>query len=122
MWSDRYCYYSIQYDEQFSQKIDKSFVIDCLLKLKLFKKSNHQLFINSNDFPWVEIYLVETQNGNFTTSDQEYKFVNLIEIVCSKGPNVNQYIYIDVFKKIANQLNWKLYLREDDEGNENVEL
>ncbi len=35
---------------------------------------------------------------------------------------IDQQIYIGTFKHIANRLNWKLYLEEDDEGNENLEL
>ncbi|MDR6968181.1 hypothetical protein J2X31_002196 [Flavobacterium arsenatis] len=122
MWSDRYNYYNIQFDEQFGQKLDKSFVVNCLLETKLFKQTNHQTFTNSKDFPWVDIILVETYDGNFTTSDKENQFVTLVAIVCSKRQDIDQQIYIDTFKQIANRLNWKLYLEEDDDGNENIEL
>jgi hypothetical protein len=122
MWSEIFNYYNIQYDEKFSQKLDKSIVVKCILETELFKQINHQSFTNSDKFPWVDILLVETYNGNFTSSEKENQFVTLIAIVCSKGENINQYTYIEVFNKIANQLNWKLYLEEDDEGNENIEL
>ena len=65
---------------------------------------------------------VETYDGNFSASDKENQFVTLIAIVCSKGKNVDQQIYIDAFKQIANNLKWKLYLEEDDEGNEDIEI
>lgn len=122
MWSDRYNYYNIQFDEHFSQKLDKSVVVACLLETKLFKQKNHQTFANTNKFPWVDIMLVETYDGNFASSDKENQFVTLVAIVCSKGPNIDQQIYIDAFKNIANTLNWKLYLEEDDDGNENIEI
>ena len=71
MWSDRDNYYNIQFDEQFGQKLDKSFVVKCLLETNLFKQTNHQTFTNSKEFPWVDIVLVETYDGNFATSDKE---------------------------------------------------
>ena len=122
MWSDRYNYYNIQFDENFGQKLDKLVVVKCLLETKLFKQTNHQSFTNTDNFPWVDIVLVETYDGNYASSDTENQFGTLVAIVCSKGQNVDQQIYIDAFKKIANQLNWKLYLEEDDDGNENIEL
>jgi hypothetical protein len=122
MWSDRYNYYRIQFDEHLSQKLDKSFVVNYLLETKLFKQTSHQSFTNTDKFPWVDMVLVETYDGNFATSDKENHFVTLIAIVCSKRQNIDQQIYIDTFKQIANKLNWKLYLEEDDEGNENIEI
>jgi len=122
MWSDRYNYYNIQFNENFGQKLDKSTVVKCLLERKLFKQINHQSFTNTDSFPWVDIVLVETYDGNYASSDKENQFVTLVAIVCLKGQNIDQQLYIDVFKKIANHLNWKLYLEEDGDGNENIEL
>jgi hypothetical protein len=122
MWSDRYNYYNIQFDENFSQRLSKSTVVDTLLETKLFRQINHQKFTNSDQFPWVDILLVETYNGNFAVSEKENQFVTLVAIVCSKGQNIDQQIYIDTFKQITNKLNWKLYLEQDDDGYENVEL
>lgn len=122
MWGDRYNYYNIQFDKQFGQKLPKSNVVNCLLETKLFQQTNHQTFTNSDNFPWVDIILAETYDGNFAASDKENQFVTLIAIVCSKGQEIDQQIYIDTFKQIANRLNWKLYLEEDDAGNKNIEL
>lgn len=122
MWSDRYNYYNIKFDEQFGQKLGKSFVVNCLLETKFFKQTNHQTFTNSKEFPWIDIVLVETYDGNFAASDKENQFVTLVAIVCSKREDIDQQIYIDTFKQIANRLNWKLYLEEDDDGNENIKL
>ncbi len=122
MWSDKYNYYNIQCDGQFSQKLDKSIVVNCLLETNFFQQTNHQSFTNADKFPWVEIVLVETYDGNFASSEKENQFVTLLTIVCSKGQNIDQQKYIDAFKQIANKLNWKLYLEEDDDGNENIEL
>jgi hypothetical protein len=122
MWSDRYNYYNIQFDEKFGQRLGKSTVVDSLLETKLFKQTNHQTFTNSDEFPWVDIVLVETYDGNFAASDKENQFVTLVAIVCSKRQDIDQQIYIDTFKQIANRLNWKLFLEEDDDGNENIEI
>lgn len=121
MWSDRYNYYNIQYDEKFGQRLKKSTVVEVLLETKLFRQSNHQTFTNSDEFPWVDIVLVETYDGNFAASEKENQFVTLVAIVCSKREDLNQQVYIDAFKQIANKLKWKLYLEEDDDGNENIE-
>lgn len=122
MWSDRYNYYNIQFDQDFSQKLEKSVVIECILETKLFKQNKHQTFTNTDKFPWVEIMLYETYDGNFTSSHKENQYVTLVAIVCSKGQKENNPIYIETFRQIANKLNWKLYLEEDDEGNENIEI
>ncbi len=120
MWSNIYNYYNIQFDEKFSQKLSKAIVVNCVLETGLFNQINHQSFRNSNNFPWVDIILVETYDGNYAASDIENQFVNLVAIVSSKNPDLDQQIYIDTFKQIANKLNWKLYLETDGEGNENI--
>lgn len=60
MWSDRYNYYCIQFDKCFSQKLDKAFVIECLLATKLFKQTGQQTFTNTDKFPWIDIVLSNT--------------------------------------------------------------
>jgi hypothetical protein len=122
MWSDNYIYYNIQSDEHFSQRLTKSVIINYLLETNLFKQTNYQSFTNSDKFHWVDIVLAETSDGNYALSDKEIEFVTLIAIVCLKGQNIDQQVYIEAFKKIAQQINWKLYLEEDDCGNENIEL
>jgi hypothetical protein len=53
MWSDRYNYYNIQSDAQFSQKLDAAKVTDILLKTQYLKQKDHQTFTNMDDFPWL---------------------------------------------------------------------
>lgn len=115
MWSDKYNYYNIQSDLLFTQKVDAKTVCDILLKTNCFRQENHQSFSNADNFPWVDIVLAETKDGNFATSDKEIEFVTLVAIVCSKEQHINQSIYVNVFSKIAETLNWKLYLEADDE-------
>lgn len=122
MWSDRYNYYNIQFDENFSQKLATDEIVAYLQGTEWFLQKDHQTFTNSESFPWVEIILVETYNGNYSTSSRKNKFTTLIAIVCSKGEGVDQQIYLNAFREVANKLNWRLFLEEDDDGNENVEL
>ena len=122
MWSDRYNYYNIQSDQFFTEKVETKTICNILLKTSCFHQKNHQTFTNVDNYPWVDIVLVETKDGNFATSDKEIQFVTLIAIVCSKGKNIDQSIYLNVFSEIADTLNWKLYLEADDDENENVEI
>ncbi|MFB9075941.1 hypothetical protein ACFFLS_13490 [Flavobacterium procerum] len=122
MWSDRYNYYNIQSDLSFSKRIDTKEVVNILLESRCFRQKGNQIFSNVEDFPWLDLVLVETRNGNFSSTDKEIPFVNLIAIVCSKGKNIDQSVYIKTFLKIAKALEWKLYLEEDDDDNENVEI
>lgn len=122
MWSDKYNYFNIQFDLKFSQKIEKSIVVKYLTDSNLFQQINHQTFRNSKDFPWVEILLIETYDGNYTSSEKENDFVTLIAIVSSKEQVNDQIKYIETFKQIALSLNWRLFLEEDDVGNLNIEI
>ncbi len=122
MWSDIYNYYNIQSDLSFSQKKSTKTVVDIILQTKYFKQNGNQNFSNADGFPWVDLVLVETKDGNFAVKEKEIPFINLIAIVCSKREGVDQTLYIKTFLEIAIALNWKLYLEEDDEGNENVEI
>ncbi|TDX09824.1 hypothetical protein [Flavobacterium sp. S87F.05.LMB.W.Kidney.N] len=122
MWSDRYNYYNIQSNLSFSEKIDSKIVIDTILNTKCFFQKGNQNFSNAEHFPWLDLVLVEADEGGFITEEKEIPFINLIAIVCSKGINIDQSIYIETFLKIAKDLNWKLYLEEDDYGNEDIEI
>ena len=115
MWSDKYNYYNIQSDRLFTQKIDIETVVNVLLQTSCLKQKSRQTFSNTESFPWVDITIADTKDGNFSTSDKEIHFVRLISIVCSKGKNINQTIYTDVFLEIAKTLNWKLYLEDNDD-------
>ncbi len=122
MYSHLYGYYKIKYDEHFGQKLERSFVVECLLETKLFKQKTPQSFENAEGFPWVSIAIVETYNGNYAVHDLEIPFVTLVIIVCSKGDEDDQARYVSAFKDVANKLGWRLYLEEDEDGNKNVEI
>ena len=122
MWSDRYNYYNIQSDESYTDKVETEIVLQLFLKSGHFLQKDHQTLVNADNFPWVEIVLVETKDGNFFTSEQKLACINLIAVVCAKSPHIDQQVYLRTFLEIAEKLNWKLYLEEDDEGNENIEI
>ncbi len=55
MWSDKYIYYNIQSDLDFSQKANEEDIIQLLLNTNCFVRKNHQSFENSDNFPWLDI-------------------------------------------------------------------
>ena len=122
MWSDKYNYYNIQSDKQFRRKAETEEIVSILLKTKCFIQKNHQSFTNAETFPWVDIIIVETADGNFSATDKPFPQANLIAIVCSKAKHIDQSVYRNVFLNIADKLNWKLFLEADDNGNENIEI
>lgn len=63
-----------------------------------------------------------TEKGDFGSTEKILNYVNLISIVCSKGNNIDQSVYTTILLNIAKKLSWKLFLEEDDCGNENVEI
>jgi hypothetical protein len=120
MWSDRYNYYNIKSDQEHTQKLATKSVMDTLLQTGNFVQKNHRTLSNANHFPWVDITLVEAKDGSFVSSVKKIDFINLIAIVCAKGKNIDQQLYIKTFLKVSEKLNWRLYLEVDDEGNENI--
>lgn len=122
MWSDRYNYYNIKSDREHTKKTEADSVMSLLLQTGNFVRKNHQTLSNADHFQWVDITLVETKDGNFASSTNKTDFINLIAIVCAKGKNIDQQLYIKTFLKVAEKLNWRLYLEADDEGNENIEI
>ncbi|MDR2920151.1 MAG: hypothetical protein LBV72_12400 [Tannerella sp.] len=122
MWSDKYIYYNIQNDLDFSQKVEVEKVVQLLLDTNCLVQEHHQSFENSDNFLWLDITIAMTENGNFKVDNKPLSHVNLISIVCSKGDNIDQSVYTNVFLNIAEKLNWKLFLEEDDFGNENIEI
>ena len=122
MWSYKYIYYNIQSDESHSEEIESKKVIEILTQTTYFKQINHQSFSNSENFPWLELNIVKAKDGNFSTSEKELEFVNLITIVCSKDIELNQSIYTEIFLNVAKELNWKLYLEQDDDENKIIEI
>ncbi|SHG92850.1 hypothetical protein SAMN04488522_108263 [Pedobacter caeni] len=122
MWSDRYNYYNIQSDEGYTKNVARERLLQLFLNTGNFLQKDHQTLGNADHFPWLEIVLAETKDGSFATSEREVPDVNLIAIVCAKGAHIDQQVYLKIFLEIAGALSWKLYLEEDDEGNEDVEI
>ncbi|TBO44382.1 hypothetical protein [Pedobacter kyonggii] len=114
MWSDRYNYYNIQSDPEHTQELATNSVMDALLQTGNFAQKTHQTLSNASHFPWVDITLVKAKDGNFASSTKKTDFINLIAIVCAKGKNIDQQLYIKIFLKVAEKLNWRLYLEADD--------
>ncbi len=118
MVSHLYQYYTLQSDEAFSQKAAIETVTEILLQTHCLTQTGHQSFVNTSDFPWLVLSAHFTPDGNFASTEKPFSYVNLISIVCSK--NVDQSVYTRVLLKIAKQLNWRLVLEQDEDGNEDV--
>ena len=118
MYSNQYRYYEIHGDN-YSQKMEYRKIVKIILDQNCFVQKDNQIFKNKDDFPWISIGIVYTQNDNYATKNEK-KEINLITIVTQK--NIDQSIYTNVLLNIAKELNWKLFLEEDDEGNENIEI
>lgn len=122
MWSDRYNYYNIQSDANYSQQVETNKIVKILMSTNCFIQTTHQTFTNNKTFPWVDIIISGTTDGDFASTDVRLPFVNLISIVCSKGNPDNDSIYKKTFLEIAGKLGWKLFLEMDDDGKENIEI
>ena len=122
MYSDRYRYCNIQSDGLFTQEVPRETLVALLLATGCFVQKGPQEFSNKLSFPWVDVVLVKTVDGNYALEAAPIPFVNLIAIVGSKSGDVDSRLYTDVLKALAGKLDWKLYLEEDEEGNENVEI
>jgi hypothetical protein len=117
-----YEYYEIKYDTSYSQKAERIKVVKAILDTGMFKQTNHQTFKSKKRSPWTDLLIVETKDGSYSSSDRVNQFVNLITIVCLDESSIEQEKYIPIFLRIAHQLNWKLYLTRDENGNEDVEI
>ncbi|MBT2564385.1 hypothetical protein J7E50_23495 [Pedobacter sp. ISL-68] len=119
MWSDRYNYYNIKSDREYSQKVETETAIGVLLQTGNFVQDDNKTLSNADHFPWINITLVETKDGDFVSSTKKIDLINLIAIVCAKGTDIDQ-IYTNALLEVAEKLNWKPYLEADDEGNQDV--
>ncbi|WP_156131451.1 hypothetical protein [Pedobacter kyungheensis] len=92
------------------------------LQTGYFVKTKNNELKNASHFPWINVALVNSKNGNFNDKETDFLTINLIAIVCAKGQEIDQGIYLSPLMQIARALNWKLYLEEDDEGNTEIEF
>ena len=122
MWSERYNYYNIQSDISCAEEKPIHEIAEALQRSGFFKEIAPQSFSNADHFPWATILITKATETNFGTSKQLVPVANLISIVCAKGKDVDQQIYIEAFKQVAKTLGWKLFLEEDDEGNTAIQI
>ncbi|WP_338812506.1 hypothetical protein V9L05_13965 [Bernardetia sp. Wsw4-3y2] len=122
MYSDRYNYYTIQSDLRFTQNIDTKKFIDIILETGFLKEKDHQTFINNEKIPFMSLFICKVEGGGFAPSRELPKNINLISIVCTKSKEINQKIYTDILLSISTKIGWKVFLEEDENGNEFVEI
>ena len=119
MFSNQYGYYLI-HGSDFSQGIDYEKIVEIILKQNCFLQIDNQIFKNNDNFPWINIGIVYTMDGNYSTNNKKLDKINLITITTSK--KYDQTIYITELIKVAEKIGWKLYSEEDEFGNENIEI
>ncbi len=118
MWSDIYWYFNLQKDKGIYQPLDIKIATSVLLKTGCLEQVSPQKFKNKSAFPWMELILTHSKDGNFSATSEIINHITLISIVCSKKNSKDEEKYKDLLVKIAYQLDWKLFLEEDDYGND----
>lgn len=123
MWSDRFSYYNIRSDANYSQSLPTIDVVKVLEATSVLKRKGPQEFVNNEDFPWVSLTCVNCNNGNFAHNEgDKSNLTSLITVVASKQNPLDENRYVELLRCIAIALNWELILEEDDSGNEEVVL
>ncbi len=109
MWSDRYHYFNICYDEELTSSIKTAEIRKFLLSFKELKQKSDFNFKNQINFPFTDITLLNAKSFNsWSSRDTDENTTNLISIVCVKDNNENFIKLLNIFNKIATFLNWKL--------------
>ncbi|SEW53187.1 hypothetical protein SAMN04488122_5367 [Chitinophaga arvensicola] len=123
MWSPFYWYYEIRGNETYSQRLLTNDVLEVLENTGKLQRRGNQQFCNIDDFPWIDIVVVNSDNGNYgSLEDLNSEWVNLIAIAGSKSNPGNEILYINLLTEIAQKINWELISEADDDGNENIVL
>ena len=103
MWSPLYAYYNIRSDKSYSKSHFTRDIIQILEDTGVLQRKYLMTFINTSSFPWIEVCIAQTVDGNFSMrEDSNYEVANLIPVVTSKGSK--QKIYVDILTKIATKL------------------
>ena len=120
MWSNIYVYYSIQSDETCSKSIKTDEIVNIFSEYNFLKKYiGNQTFENKEDFPWIKISFTFTKDGNYNISNAIDDKINIIPILTTREAQPD---YFKFMLEVANKIHWKLFLEEDDDHNENIEI
>jgi hypothetical protein len=84
MWSNIYWYFKLQKDKLSYQPLDIGTVTNLLLKTGCLEQVSQQKFKNKSPFPWMELILANSNDGNFATPTEAINHITLISIVCSR--------------------------------------
>lgn len=108
MWG--HSYYEIRGDETYSKQLLTSLIIQVLENAGSLKRKGSQEFENADSFPPLTLTAINSDKGNFGRPEQfNSKFCNMIDIITYEiNDEVAQARYMDLFTKIAKELNWEL--------------
>jgi hypothetical protein len=123
MWDPLTWYYDIRSDAEYSRELPTDVIIKVLKNTGVLKRTAPQSFTNKDDFPWLDITAIKSNNGNYGhKEDFNSQYCNLIAVVASKSNPDDEAKYVELLTKVANELNWELILEQDDDGNEDIIL
>jgi len=114
MYSHLYEYFNICSDENYLIEKPTNEIKKALEETGVLIKSKNNCYSNSEKFPWINITLVKTLNGNYSESISAIPFSNLLTIVISK--NEDNHAYLKLLKDISHRLGWKLFLNYEGDN------
>ena len=120
MWSPYYKYYQIRKDENRSVKLDTKYVKSIIENIGHFENDGTLIYRSNKTSPWMTITLIQSNDGNYSIGKRtNYKNINLIEVITSTRPETNESWYLEILKRIGNELKWEITI-ENEDGIENV--
>ncbi|MBO9701866.1 MAG: hypothetical protein J7604_16785 [Sporocytophaga sp.] len=123
MWSDKYYYLNIYYDETLSRDFDTQTLVAFMKSLPELKEKEALMFGNAPDFPFTNILLLKAKGLNqWSDRDRNIEKTNLIAIVCTKDTVPNFEKHQSLFIKIATFMDWQLVDEHTDDDIENYVL
>lgn len=122
MWSNQYCYFTIQKDQLLYEDLDIELVKNLLSQTGYLEQISEQEYKNRDGSPWLTVNILQAKDGNYSITSISPKKVNLISIIGSKYSDESMVEIKKMLLLIAQKLNWKLFTEEDGNGIEYVEV
>ncbi|MCR6642591.1 MAG: hypothetical protein NVV82_27295 [Sporocytophaga sp.] len=123
MWSDRYYYLNIYYDEDLSRDFDTLSLVAFIKSLPELKEKEPLMFGNVSEFPFTDIQLLKAESLlHWSERDRNNERTNLITLICSKDTASNFESHLTLLIKIASFVKWKLVDERTDDDIDNYVL
>ena len=120
MWSNKYHYLNIYYDEQLSVDRNTQEIVAFITGIPQLMQTGDFEFQNKEPFPFTHIQLLKARNlQSWNEKDTHFEKTNLIHIICTKASTMDFEEMKKVFIQIASFLAWSLTEEESENGVEN---